>query len=121
MTRTADLLAAMHPTARAILVASRFAAARGANDNAGAAWEARDAAPYVDDYHVPALVLHRSARVILDDLCREVEPRDWIVREGRCGKRGGIELRARDAASRAMSRQERALRAFVRAAGVECL
>lgn len=114
-------LAALHPTARIILAASRAAAQHAANDNAGLAWETRDRAPHADDSHTSALVLSRAAAAILDGLCREVEPHDWIVRAGRCGTRGGVELRARDAASRATLRQEKVLRALVRAAGVEVL
>lgn len=118
---SAARLAALHPTARVILAAARAAAEHAANDNAGLAWHERDRAPHADDSHTPALVLSRSAAAILDGLCREAEPRDWIVRAGRCGTRGGVELRARDAASWATLRQERTLRALVRAAGVEVL
>lgn len=110
-----------HPTARVILAASRAAAIAAANDNAGLAWRQHDRAPHTDDSHTSALVLSRSAAVILDGLHLEVEPRDWIVRAGRCGGRVGVELRARDAASWATLRQERTLRALARAAGVEVL
>lgn len=106
--------------ARVMIGAARAAAARAANDNAGAAWTARDEAPDAHDLtHLATRVYGRHSREVYRTLTDEVEPRDWIVLLHAHG-RLAVALSPNATRCRRTERVERVLRALIRAQGVEC-
>ena len=117
---TAARLAALRPSSRLILAAARAAEAVAANDNAGAAWHERDTARAADGHHMGAVVPLRDARLVLPEVCRELDPGAWRLWASTLDGRLAVTFYPVADRSPATERQERVLRALVRAAGMTC-
>jgi len=118
---TAARLAALRPASRVLLAAARAAEAVAANDNAGAAWHSRDTARAEHGHHMGTLVPLRDARLVLPEVCRELDPGGWRLWSSySLDGRAAVTLYPTGDRSPATERQERVLRALVRAAGMTC-
>ena len=117
---TAARLAALRPASRALLAAARAAEAVAANDNAGAAWHSRDTACAADGRHMGTLVPTRDARAVHVEVTDELDPGAWRLWTTRLDGRLAVALYPAADRSPATERQERVLRALVRAMGAAC-
>jgi hypothetical protein len=113
-------LAALRPASRLLLAACRASEQVAANDNAGAAWHARDTARAEHGHHMGTVVPLRDARLVLPEVCRELDPGGWRLWTTRLDGRNAVALYPVGDRSPATERQERVLRALVRAAGMVC-
>jgi hypothetical protein len=119
MTITARL-AALRPASRALLAAARAAEQVAANDNAGLAWHSRDTARAEHGRHMGTLVPTRDALAVHIEVTDELDPGAWRVWTARLDGRLAVALYPAANRSTATERQERVLRALVRAAGMTC-
>lgn len=121
MTTIARLAFSLRPASLALYHAARLAADAAANDNAGAAWQARDEAPAVDNCHVATLVMGRTVAAVFEEIAPEVDCTAWRMCLTRLGGRRALRFVPARPRCAATERQERAFRAFARAAGIEVL
>ena len=77
MTTIARLAFSLRPASLAVYHAARLAADCAANDNAGAAWQARDEAPAVDNCHLATLVMGRTVAAVFEEIAPEVDCTAW--------------------------------------------
>jgi len=115
--RTLD---ALRPASRLLLAAARASEQVAANDNAGAAWHERDTARAADGCHMGTVVPMRDARLVLPEVCRELDPGAWRLWSSILDGRAAVAFHPVADRSPATERQERVLRALVRAAGLTC-
>lgn len=85
-----------------------------ANENAGAAWFAADADPYMDDHRRDAVAATRIAKVVAPEVERALVG-SWRVHKNHDAAR--IEFRTYHPASRATRRREKTLAAMLPLAG----
>ncbi len=111
---------ALRPVSRVLLTAARAAEAVAANDNAGAAWHSRDTARAADGCHMGTLVPTRDARAVHLEVTDELDPGAWRAWAARLDGRAVVAFYPVADRSPATERQERVLRALVRAAGMTC-
>lgn len=119
MTYAARLALTLRPASLALYHAARLAADCAANDNAGAAWAARDEAPAVDDCPVATLVMGRTVAAIFAELAPEVDCTAWRLSLSSLGARRALRFVPARPHCSASLRQERVFRALARAAGIE--
>jgi hypothetical protein len=117
---TAARLAALRPASRVLLAAARAAEQVAANDNAGAAWHSRDTARAEHGHHMGTVVPTRDARAVHVEVTDELDPGAWRVWPSSLDGRLAVTLYPTADRSPATERQERLLRALVRAAGMVC-
>ena len=113
MTTAIALLAA------AVSTASAAAVLRAANDNAGASWIAADTrADAYTDRHISTYV--RAHVAVFHAAAASVDCDYWRFEATSFDGRRSVRLAPRSIRCRASERQERVLRAYLRAVGVDC-